>query len=167
MRSLVKLAAVVVGLLLTVAAQSQEGFPLDGTWRGEWGPDGGKSTVVIVMKWDGTNVNGMINPGPNVVRFSGPVLEPRDWSVRIEAQSRDGQPIVIAGKAITSRIETMSVVQLKIGMRIRLMPGARRLMTVTIILNAAIIEATPRTCSPTSQKSTFRPGFHASVVSGA
>jgi len=90
--------AVVLSLVLAVAVQSQEGFPLDGTWRGEWGPDGGKSAVVIVMKWDGKNVNGMINPGPNVVRFSGPVLEPSDWSVHIEAQSRDGQPIVIEAK---------------------------------------------------------------------
>jgi len=94
----VKCFAVVLSLVLAVVVQSQEGFPLDGTWRGEWGPDGGKSAVVIVMKWDGKNVNGMINPGPNVVRFSGPVLEPSDWSVHIEAQSRDGQPIVIDAK---------------------------------------------------------------------
>ena len=95
---LAKFAAGALYLLLAVAARSQEGFPLDGTWRGEWGPDGGKSAVVIVMKWDGTNVNGMINPGPNVVRFAGPVLEPSDWTVHIEAQSRDGQPIVIDAK---------------------------------------------------------------------
>ena len=85
-------------LLLAVAVQAQEGFPLDGTWRGDWGADASKSTVVIVMTWDGKNVNGMINPGPNVVRFSAPVLEPRDWTVHIEAQSRDGQPIVIDAK---------------------------------------------------------------------
>ena len=85
-------------LLLAVGVQAQEGFPLDGTWRGEWGPEGGKSAVVIVMKWDGRNVNGMINPGRNVVRFSGPVLEPSDWTVHIEAESADGQPIVIDAK---------------------------------------------------------------------
>jgi len=98
MTLLVKWAAVLSNLLLAVAIQSQEGFPLDGTWRGEWGPDGGKTAVVIVMKWDGKNVNGMINPGPNVVRFSGPVLEPKDWTVHIEADSADGQPIVIDAK---------------------------------------------------------------------
>lgn len=90
--------AMALSLLLTAAAHSQEGYPLDGTWRGEWGPDGGKNAVVIVMKWDGTNVNGMINPGRNVVRFAGPVLDPSNWTVRIEAQSADGQPIVIAAK---------------------------------------------------------------------
>jgi hypothetical protein len=95
MSLLVKRAAAACGLLIAAAVQAQEGFPLDGTWRGEWGPEGGKTGVVIVMKWDGQNVNGMINPGPNLVRFSGPVLEPSDWTVHIEAQGRDGQPIVI------------------------------------------------------------------------
>jgi hypothetical protein len=98
MSLLAKCMVAVLCLLSAVAVRSQEGFPLDGTWRGEWGPDGTKRTVVIVMKWDGKNVNGMINPGPNVVRFSGPVLEPSDWTVRIEAQSADGQPIVIDAK---------------------------------------------------------------------
>jgi hypothetical protein len=98
MSSTVKLIAVVSSVLLGIAVQSQEGFPLDGTWRGEWGPEGSKNTVVIVMKWDGKNVSGMINPGPKPVRFSGPVLEPSDWSVHIEAESADGQPIVIDAK---------------------------------------------------------------------
>jgi hypothetical protein len=98
MSLLVKGAAMASSLLLAVAVQSQEGFPLDGTWRGAWGPAGSPSTVVIVMKWDGKNVNGMINPGRNVVRFSGPVLEPSDWTVHIEAQGRDGEPIVIDAK---------------------------------------------------------------------
>jgi hypothetical protein len=98
MSLLVQCTAAIAGVLLAGAVQAQEGFPLDGTWRGEWGPEGGTNTVVIVMKWDGKNVNGMINPGPNVVRFSGPVLEPSDWTVHIEARSADGQPIVIDAK---------------------------------------------------------------------
>ena len=74
-----KCMAAALCLLLAVAVQAQEGFPLDGTWRGEWGADTGKSTVVIVMKWDGKNVNGMINPGPNVcLLYTSP--SPRDIS---------------------------------------------------------------------------------------
>ena len=98
MSLLARCMAAALWLLLAATVRSQEGFPLDGTWRGEWGSDAAKSAVVIVMKWDGKNVNGMINPGPNVVRFSGPVLEPSDWTVHIEAQSREGQPIVIDAK---------------------------------------------------------------------
>ena len=95
MSLLVKCTAVVSTLLLAMAVQSQEGFPLDGTWRGAWGADAAERTVVIVMKWDGKTINGTINPGPNSVPFSTATLEPSDWTVHIEAQSRDGAPIVI------------------------------------------------------------------------
>jgi hypothetical protein len=88
----------VVCLLFASAATAQEGFPLDGTWRGEWGPDADKHTVVMVMKWDGKTINGMINPGPSSVKLTTAVLEPSNWTVHIEAQGRDGAPIVIDAK---------------------------------------------------------------------
>ena len=47
----------------------------------------------------------------------------------------------------------MSVFQVKIGMRISDMPGARMLMIVTRKLNAPASEATPSTCRPSIQKS--------------
>ena len=67
----------------------------------------------------------------------------------------------MAGKAKMIRIETISVVQVKIGMRIIFMPGARKLKIVTMKLNEAAMEATPRICRPSIQKSTLRPGFQA------
>jgi hypothetical protein len=93
-----KTTVLVLCLLPYFAAQSQEGFPLDGTWRGEWGPDADKHAVVMVMKWDGKAINGMINPGPNSVKFTTAVLQPSDWTVHIEAQGRDGAPIKIDAK---------------------------------------------------------------------
>jgi hypothetical protein len=98
MRFWIKTAA--LGTLLTAPClQAQEGFPLDGTWRGTFGPEAGdRTTVVMVMKWDGENINGTINPGPNSFPFASAVLEPSDWTVHIEARSRDGEPIVIDGK---------------------------------------------------------------------
>ena len=81
---------------LSVAAGAQEGYPLDGTWRGEWGPAGGEQTLaVVVMNWDGTTINGRINPGRNTINFTSAALDPADWSVHIEAQTREGEPIVI------------------------------------------------------------------------
>ena len=65
--------------------------------------------------------------------------------------------IVMAGKAMMIRIETISVDQVKIGMRIIVMPGARRLRMVTMKLKAPAIEATPSICSPKAQKSTSGP----------
>ena len=83
-------------LLLSVSAFGQEGYPLDGTWRGEWGAD--KTLAVVVMDWDGTTINGRINPGRNTINFTSASLNATDWTVHIEAQTREGQPIVIDGK---------------------------------------------------------------------
>ena len=63
-----------------------------------------------------------------------------------------------AGKARTIRTEVISVIQMNIGIRISVMPGARMLMIVTKKLNAAAIDATPRICRPRIQKSTLWPG---------
>jgi hypothetical protein len=90
-RAAIALAAALFG----TGSPAQEGFPLDGTWRGSFGPDDKRTTVVIVMKWDGENIDGIINPGPSSVPFASASLEPSDWTVHIEAQSRDGEPIVV------------------------------------------------------------------------
>ena len=92
-------------LLLTVticvtaySAQSQEGYPLDGTWRGTWGPAGSEGNhVVIVMKWNGETVTGRINPGPNSIDFANAWLEASDWGVHIEAVTADGEAIRVDG----------------------------------------------------------------------
>jgi hypothetical protein len=55
---------------------------------------------------------------------------------------------VMAGKAMIIRNEVTSVIQTKTGMRMKLMPGARRLMIVTMKLRAAITEETPATRRP-------------------
>lgn len=88
----------ITALALPVTAFGQEGFPLDGTWRGDWGPTPADRTpVVLVMKWDGTNINGMINPGPDSAPFTSAVLNPEDWTVHIEAEDRDdaGNPVTV------------------------------------------------------------------------
>lgn len=91
-------AALLAVAVLPALAEAQEGFPLDGTWRGEWRAPGESGTpVVIVMSWDGERINGMINPGPRSLDFDRAELEPSTWTVRIAAVDHDGRPIVIEG----------------------------------------------------------------------
>jgi hypothetical protein len=67
-------------LLLSGAALAQEGFPLDGTWRAEVvNKDGSHRTIVLVMQYDGKQVNGTMNPGPESVDFTGGKLTPEGW----------------------------------------------------------------------------------------
>ena len=88
-------------LLITVmigSTQAQEGFPLDGTWRGHWSvPDGEETLAVIVMNWDGKKISGRINPGRNMVLFEEASLDPENWMVRFTSTSKSGEPIVFEG----------------------------------------------------------------------
>ena len=83
--------------LLAGTVLGQEGFPLDGTWRAQLNAD---RTIVLVMKWDGQRINGMINPGPRSIEFDSATLEPSDWGVRIEATNADGQEIIVDGTLV-------------------------------------------------------------------
>jgi hypothetical protein len=57
--------ALVIAALLGATAAAQEGHPLAGTWYGDYGTGNQRTDVTVIMKWDGTNVTGSINPGPN------------------------------------------------------------------------------------------------------
>ena len=75
--------------------------------------------------------------------------------------------IVIAGKESTIRKDVKRVIHVKTGRRIIVMPGARRLMIVTMKLSAAAIEATPRSCRPMTHMSIACVGLNWRVVRGA
>ena len=50
---------------------AQEGHPLTGTWAGDWGPTITQRThLTLVMNWDGKNISGTINPGPDHARLT-------------------------------------------------------------------------------------------------
>jgi hypothetical protein len=70
-RSIVLFAA---AMAVAVAAAAQEGHPLAGTWYGDYGTGSQKRDLTVVMKWDGRNVTGMINPGPNASQIVSAVM---------------------------------------------------------------------------------------------
>ena len=96
LRNLLSIGGLFLLALQPVSSVAQEGYPLDGTWRGEWGPEA--TTAVVVMNWDGSNINGRINPGRNTINFTSAKLDAANWQVHIEAMSKEGEVIVIDGK---------------------------------------------------------------------
>ena len=87
-----------VSAFVPCVAVAQEGFPLDGTWRGEWGVPGGEQTMtVIVMNWDGENINGRINPGRNMIFFEEANLDAENWIVSFSSTSKQGEAISFEG----------------------------------------------------------------------
>ena len=76
---------------------AQEGHPLAGTWRGDWGPTAEhRNPVTIVMSWDGENVSGILNPGPIAVPLQTTTFDPSNWGVRFEVEVWDqsGNPVL-------------------------------------------------------------------------
>jgi len=83
-----RLLALVLGLAAVAAsASAQFGHPLKGTWSGEWGPS--KTHVVLALNWDGKQITGTINPGPNAVPLKVATLDPSMWTVHFEADGKD------------------------------------------------------------------------------
>ena len=100
-------------VFLGTSALAQEGHPAKGTWVGFWGQAKvQQNRVVVVMDYDGKNLTGMVNPGPNPIPIKmarlditpgAPPAKPGDpvgeptFKVHIEAEGKDakGNPISI------------------------------------------------------------------------
>ena len=59
---------------------------------------GQKMPIFIYMKWNSKTIEGTINPGPKAVPLQVANLDASNWTVHLEADTKDGQHIVIDGK---------------------------------------------------------------------
>lgn len=96
-------ATVLLGCGCAATLWAQEGFPLNGTWHGEWKSSStGSAPVVMYMKWESKAITGIINPGRNGMPLKVATLDPSNWAVHFEADGKDksGAPVhvVIDGK---------------------------------------------------------------------
>jgi hypothetical protein len=102
-------------LAMALSAFAQEGHPLKGTWLGDWGPNAkDRNQVTIVMDWDGKQITGQVNPGPNAVPIRNASLDPKAWTVHFEADAKNakGQNVhyVIDGKIENLGLANRSIV---------------------------------------------------------
>jgi hypothetical protein len=89
--------SILAGLCVAISAWAQEGHPLVGTWHGEWHPASWQTTrIVMFMKWDGKDITGIINPGPNVMPIK--VATFQGWNVHLEADTKDKVHVTADGK---------------------------------------------------------------------
>jgi hypothetical protein len=110
-----KLFCCLVSLAISIPAFAQEGHPLTGTWHGDWGPNPRQRTdVTLVIDWDGKNINGLINPGPEGIKLSKAALDPGTWTVHFEGDAKgdDGKPahFVVDGKILNLTAIRRSIV---------------------------------------------------------
>jgi len=83
--------------------------------------------------------------------------------VGAEREQRRGQ----GREAISTRIEVISTVQVKIGIRNIVIPGARMHTMVVMKLTAPRMVPNPASASPNTHRSPPRPGLLAASDSGA
>ena len=79
---------------------------------------------------------------------SAPASGLKNWAPKRRSKISRNNATVITGNANSSRNWVISSIQVRTGIRIRVMPGARRLRQVTIRFIADTSEAMPRICSP-------------------
>jgi hypothetical protein len=85
-------------LAFLATAHAQEGFPLDGTWRSDTtAKDGSHRTIVLIMQWDGKQISGTVNPGPNGWDFTGGKLNPDGWKFTLDTKNSKGAAIRFEG----------------------------------------------------------------------
>ena len=69
-------ACLLASSLIAGPIWAQEGHPLKGSWLGDWGASKTQRTqVFMVLDWDGKNITGTINPGPDAIPIAKATLE--------------------------------------------------------------------------------------------
>jgi len=77
-------------LSLAASAFAQEGHPLTGRWIGDWGPSATqRNHITLIMSFDGDKVTGVLNPGPDSATLDNIFVDVTNWTVRIEADTKD------------------------------------------------------------------------------
>ena len=91
--------ALLLGCFGACVAVAQQGHPLVGTWTGDWGTSANqRNQLTFVLNWDGKSVTGLINPGPDSIPIVSVFVDPTNWTVRIEADTKDKGHISAEGR---------------------------------------------------------------------
>ena len=81
-----RLFSLIACLAIAAAALAQAGHPVKGSWSGDWGPtEDHRNRILLLLDWDGNEISGTINPGPNAIAIDRAELDPSTWTLTIEA----------------------------------------------------------------------------------
>ena len=99
--TLFRAAILALALALPVVAGAQFGHPLKGQWSGQWGPVDSPNRLLLDLHWDGKEITGTINPGPEAAKVKSVTFDytdPSAWVVKLQAEGKDaaGKPVQIA-----------------------------------------------------------------------
>ena len=94
-----------IAIAVAIPAVAQEGYPLSGTWSGDWGTsakEADRNHTTLVLSWDGKTVQGLVDPGPDSAKVRVATLDSTKWTVHMEYDLKDKAgklvPFIVDGK---------------------------------------------------------------------
>ena len=91
--------SILVCLALVLPVFAQNGYPLKGTWSGDWGPSKSeRHRILLEFDWDGKAISGTLNPGPDAAPIRNATLTPpsggianaaKPWALHFEADAKN------------------------------------------------------------------------------
>jgi len=81
-------SAAFVVLLLTASFAGAQSDALTGTWTGDWGPsETHRNQVTVELTWDGTDLTGVVNPGPDAIDLATASFDAATGMVKMTASA--------------------------------------------------------------------------------
>ena len=113
MRAFLRAAVVASALAVPFVAHAQFGHPLKGQWSGQWGPVNSPNRLLLDLHWDGKEITGLINPGPQADTIKSVTFDytdPSAWVVKMTAEGKDaaGKPVSIS---VDGKLENIGAYQ--------------------------------------------------------
>jgi hypothetical protein len=101
----VRLLCLLIALAIAIPLAAQEGYPLTGTWSGDWGTsakEADRTQTTLILSWDGSKIQGLVDPGPDSAKIKVATLDSTKWTVHMEYDLKDKSgklvPFVVDGK---------------------------------------------------------------------
>jgi hypothetical protein len=97
-----RIAVALAGLVaLPAVAGAQFGHPLKGQWSGERTVKSEQQRLLLNLDWDGKEITGVVNPGPNAATVKSVTFDYSNvsaWGVKMAIEGKDasGKPVTIA-----------------------------------------------------------------------
>ena len=101
----VRLFCLVMALAIAIPLIAQEGFPLTGTWSGDYGTstkEADRVQTTLILSWDGSKIQGLVDPGPDSAKIKTATLDTTKWTVHMEYDVKDKAgklvPFIVDGR---------------------------------------------------------------------
>ena len=98
MRGFMRMLAIAAMLAVPATISAQFGHPLKGQWSGGYGKSQ-ENRLLMNFDWDGKELSGVINPGPNAITIKKVDIDYSDataWKVKLQGEGKDATGKVVA-----------------------------------------------------------------------